>query len=639
MRTLLRPIFVLAVTSFGQNSLDDTGNSRLQGTFAFRHLVLNHFDSNGKVLGARAETGQIIFDGAGHYRLTGTFIDSNSASSPQQLAVPDGSYLIGSSGFGFLSDPASPRDSSRNIYGALAQDVFTGTATEQGTTIDFFAAIRVGDTSSLAAWIGDYWIASIDFRHGREDVLKNARFRVSANGQGSLADFDVTGRSANRSPQFFTETVRGAHYSSGINGFSVTIPVPAGQTSENALLSQDVRIMISPDGAFLLGYSPLGYDVFVGIRALAQPATQTIFQGTYFLTALEDGIHGGASSFYGSEFDARGSGNEVRHQRIASNRFDPFDWVYDNHTDIAADGTTIDFNGYRLAFGNDGRSFISTHDGAFVLLIGNRSSESPPSSPVAISPIGILNAASYAPVTTPIAPGELITLFGSGLAPAKEVIGGGRAFPSTLRGVRVLINGTPSPILGVSPTQISVMVPFGLSSDDRPVATVQVDNNGTLSNIVTMFVTRTMPGFFTMDQDGLGFAVAVHANGMLVTPAQPAQPGEYLSMFLTGLGSVSPAVDAGAVADTKTLSRADTYIHDELHAFSIQPTAIFNSSEVTFAGLAPGFTGLYQLNARVPLAAGPGDQVHLELNADHVIVRQRWVPVAAGPTNSSAPIH
>jgi uncharacterized protein (TIGR03437 family) len=140
-----------------------------------------------------------------------------------------------------------------------------------------------------------------------------------------------------------------------------------------------------------------------------------------------------------------------------------------------------------------------------------------------------------------------------------------------------------------------------------------------------MLVTKTMPGFFTVDQDGLGFAVGVHANGSLVTPAQPAQPGEYLAMYLTGLGTVTPAVGTGAVADPKTLSRADAHISGNLHAFSIQPTAIFNSSEVPYAGLAPGFAGLYQLNARVPLRAGPGDQVHLELDIDDVIVRQRWV--------------
>jgi uncharacterized protein (TIGR03437 family) len=640
MKFSLRLIFAFAITAFGQNSLDSSGNQRLQGTFVFRHVVLNRFDGGGKVIGARAESGQIEFDGAGHYRMTGSFIDSSSATSPQGFSVSDGAYSIGSSGFGFLADPGSPQDSRRNIYGAFAQDVFTGSATENGSTIDFFAAIRVGDSTSLSRWRGDYWIGSIDFRGGREDVLKNARFRVTADGNGGITDFSVSGRSKNRTPQFFTETIRDARYSPGNDGFSVLFPMPAGQSADDALLSQDVQIMISPDGAFLLGYSPLGYDVFMGIRALAQPASQTIFQGTYFLTALEDQIHGdGASSFYGSEFDARGSGNEIRHQRVGSNRFQAFDYIYDNHTTIAADGTTIDFNGYRIAFGNGGHSFIATHDGAFSLLIGNRSSESPPSGRVAISPIGILNAASFAPVTVPIAPGELISIFGSGLAPAQEVMAGGRALPTRIQGVQVLINGIPSPLFAVSPTQIAAMVPFGLKTEGRPVATIQVDNNGTLSNVVTMFVTSMMPGFFTADQDGLGFALAVHSNGATVTSENPAQAGEYLSMYMTGLGAVTPIVDSGAVADPKSLSRADLYITNELHAFSIQPTAIFNSSEVTYAGLAPGFAGLYQLNARVPLRAGPGDQVHLEINGDRVIVRQRWVPVAASPTNSSDALH
>ncbi len=636
MRVSLRLIFVLVLPVLGQNGLESSGNPQLKGTFAFRHLVLNRFDGAGKVIGARAESGQIEFDGAGHYRLTGSYIDSDTASSPEEITV-DGTYSIGAGGFGFLSDPESPQDASRNIYGAFAQDVFTGSATENGTTVDFFAAIRLGNASTLAAWTGDYWIASIDFRHGREDVLKNARSRVTADGHGALADFTVTGRSANHSPPAFADTIRGARYSTSNNGFAVTFPAPAGESGEDALLSQDVQMWISPDGAFLLGYSPLGYDVFFGVRALAQPAAQSVFQGTYFLTAIEDQIHGdGASVFYGSEFDPLGAGDEVRHQRVASNRFQPFDYIYDNHTSISADGTVVDFNGYRIAFGNDGGSFIATHNGAFSLLVGNRSSEMPPTGSVAISPIGVLNAASYAPATVPIAPGELLAIFGSGLAPAKEVIAGGLNLPLTLRGVRVLINGVASPIVGVSPTQLAVLVPFGLAAEGRPVATIQVDNNGTLSNIVTMFVTKTMPGLFTTDQDGTGFAVAVHSNGSLVSPDQPADPGEYLAMFLTGLGTVAPAVDGGTVADPKNLSQADVQRGGELRVFSIQPTAIFNSSDVAYAGLAPGFAGLYQMNARVPLRAGPGDQVHIEMDADQVIVRQRWVPVNAGPTNSSA---
>jgi uncharacterized protein (TIGR03437 family) len=106
-------------------------------------------------------------------------------------------------------------------------------------------------------------------------------------------------------------------------------------------------------------------------------------------------------------------------------------------------------------------------------------------------------------------------------------------------------------------------------------------------------------------------------------------------MFLTGLGTVTPTVSAGMVADAKSLSNADVHSKGELHAFSVQPTAIFNTSDVSYAGLAPGFVGLYQLNARMPPHAGPGDQVHLEIDIDDVFVRQRWVPVAAGPTNSS----
>lgn len=74
-----------------------------------------------------------------------------------------------------------------------------------------------------------------------------------------------------------------------------------------------------------------------------------------------------------------------------------------------------------------------------------------------------------------------------------------------------------------------------------------------------------------------------------------------------------------------------------MEVFSIQPTAIFNRATVSYAGLAPGFAGLYQLNVQMPPRAGPGDQVHIEINTATTASRQLWVPVAATPSNTAAP--
>jgi uncharacterized protein (TIGR03437 family) len=73
---------------------------------------------------------------------------------------------------------------------------------------------------------------------------------------------------------------------------------------------------------------------------------------------------------------------------------------------------------------------------------------------VYLNPIGVVNAASFAPITNPIAPGEVITLFGSGLA-ASSVNASSVPLPTTLGNTQVNINGIAAPLYYVTPTQIA----------------------------------------------------------------------------------------------------------------------------------------------------------------------------------------
>ena len=77
---------------------------------------------------------------------------------------------------------------------------------------------------------------------------------------------------------------------------------------------------------------------------------------------------------------------------------------------------------------------------------------------VYLSPVGVVNAASSAPFTAQVAPGEFLTLYGSGLAPTTA--SASLPFPKLFNGVQVLINSLAAPIYYVSPTQISVVVPY-----------------------------------------------------------------------------------------------------------------------------------------------------------------------------------
>ena len=193
---------------------------------------------------------------------------------------------------------------------------------------------------------------------------------------------------------------------------------------------------------------------------------------------------------------------------------------------------------------------------------------------------------------------------------------------------QVLVNGTAAPIYYVSPTQISAVLPYAI--DTVSLASIQVNNNGTKSNPITLYTTDAIPGVFSQSQNGLGLAAALHAaTGQLVTRANPAIPGEYLSVYLTGLGTVSPTIKDGALGPTNPLSYADVYNAQSLSVFfDDYDNQLFPEANVTFAGLAPGLAGLYQINVQVPtVGLGPGN-IYLEIATDFADVNQIQVPVA-----------
>jgi hypothetical protein len=231
----------------------------------------------------------------------------------------------------------------------------------------------------------------------------------------------------------------------------------------------------------------------------------------------------------------------------------------------------------------------------------------------------------------------LITLLGSGLAPATLVSAGGVSFPTNLGGVQVTINGILAPIYFVSSGQISVVMPY--SPGTTGLAQIQVNNNGALSNTVTMYITDALAGIFTQNSDGLGYAIALHPDGSFVTKLHPAQTGEVLAIYLTGLGTVTPGVTDGSLGPSNPLSYSDEYTNgydtncDAKGAFIVffndYANNSFVSACVNYAGLAPGLAGLYQMNVVVPSGVGPGD-VNVEVVTNAADVNQVQIPVGTG---------
>jgi uncharacterized protein (TIGR03437 family) len=106
------------------------------------------------------------------------------------------------------------------------------------------------------------------------------------------------------------------------------------------------------------------------------------------------------------------------------------------------------------------------------------------------------------------------------------------------------------------------------------------------------------PAIFVASTDQGQFPAVLHADGTLVSPSAPAKSGEVVLIFLTGLGQVNGQINCGQAAPASPPLTVTAQVQVEIGSGSrLSPE---------FAGLAPGFAGLYQVNVQVPqLAGGP----------------------------------
>jgi len=126
---------------------------------------------------------------------------------------------------------------------------------------------------------------------------------------------------------------------------------------------------------------------------------------------------------------------------------------------------------------------------------------------------------------------------------------------------------------------------------------VQVRNNSVSSATVQVNTQFSVPGVYTIGPLGLGQAKAVNQNGTLNSAQAPARRGEVIAVYATGLGPVVPSSPAGQGGPARPLSEA---------SLAVAATIGGVPATVTFAGLAPGYAGTYQVNILIPATATPG---------------------------------
>jgi len=202
---------------------------------------------------------------------------------------------------------------------------------------------------------------------------------------------------------------------------------------------------------------------------------------------------------------------------------------------------------------------------------------------------GVTNSASG--MTGAVAPGELISIYGSGLGPASGVpftvdpVTGG--VDTTLGGTRVLFGSVAAPITYASARQINAVVPYEMAGQSQVTIEVQYQS---ASASQTVQIASAAPGAYTLNSSGSGQAAALNQDYTINGPSNPAAKGAYVTIYFTGGGQTNPAGVTGSVtgAVLKWMTQ------------SISVTVGNQPASVKFDGSAPTFVdGLDQLNIQL----------------------------------------
>ncbi len=203
----------------------------------------------------------------------------------------------------------------------------------------------------------------------------------------------------------------------------------------------------------------------------------------------------------------------------------------------------------------------------------------------------LTNAASYA--SGGVAPGEIISVFGTGLGPLAGVplsLTSTGLVSTTLGGVEVLFDGIPSPLIFVRADQVSAIVPYFIG-DGRANTRVAVRYNGQTSAVFTLPVAGSAPALFTADASGRGQGAILNEDGSVNSLSNPAAKGSVVVLYGTGEGATNPPGVDGKLA-TDVLPKP---------TLPVTVSVDGKDAQVLYAGAAPGeVAGVIQVNVVLP---------------------------------------
>ena len=231
---------------------------------------------------------------------------------------------------------------------------------------------------------------------------------------------------------------------------------------------------------------------------------------------------------------------------------------------------------------------------------------------------GIVNNASFAVAPSPVAPGSIAAIFGSGLDDGSVIthsaFNADGKLVTTLGGASVTVGGFPAPLFYTLSGQLGIEIPVELAG--QSTAQVLVTVNGQTSVARTANIRAEAPGIFTQTQNGQGTALCVHQDGItVITTDNRAHPGETIICYGTGFGAVTPALQTGQPSSGSQTVAVPRVTIDGLPA------------NVIYSGLTAGLVGFNQINIVVPGLARTNAADPLVVTVNNVQANNVTLPV------------
>jgi len=615
-------------------SWDSSGDGLLKGTYYFRHVVWFPGDQYGDLGDALTAYNTITFDGNGHYTVTNATVYDAYSNSSASFSV-NGTYSISASGYGFMDSPLTQYiaqvlgvtlTTPDQIYGLVSNGIFMGSATENANFYNDLLIAAPVSAATASTFSGSYAIAGIDAPGlgATEGVAYALDYAIlgTADGNGNFNVSKTVGYIGMNGGSATQQNIGNAKYIFQNGAANINFNNNVNNVGLTALVAGQHYLYITQDGNFIFGGEPFGWDFFVGVKT----GTSTQYNGLYYQAGLDMSLSAPSSQYlvgYQDSYFSAFKANSVAQQRVNSQGVTdsngnviPYDFTFTDSVQLTGNQGDDGVQHYYYSANGQYRVGLGYFPG-----LGISAAIAGPTftgAGLSLDPTGLVNTGSNIPFTSRIAPGELLTIYGmqgSTLANGAQE-SASLTLSTTLDNTQITVNGVQAPVLAVNECGpypcVTFVVPYQTASPG--IADIQLINQGKMSNTISAFVGYTAPGPFLLPQLGKGsdnmyYAAAIHANGQVVSPSNPAQVGETIAVFLTGIGAVTPTVNNGAPGPTNPTAGPINTISVYLSSTSASGASGLQAT-TSYVGLAPAeVAGLAQINFTIPSGITSGDNV------------------------------